>query len=106
MNEVLLIVGMGAVTFATRYPLLALVGRVQLPARVVAALRFVPVAVLTAIIAPAMLRPQGEIALSPENSYLVGGIVAMAIAWATGNLLYTIAGGLAFFLVWRLVLGV
>ncbi len=105
MHETLLIIGMGVVTFATRYPLLALVGRVQLPRRVFAALRFVPVAVLTAIIAPAMLRPEGHIALTPENSYLVGGLVAMLIAWYSRNLLYTIAGGLAFFLLWRAIIG-
>src|SRR5207302_6158295 len=53
VNEVLLIAGMALVTLAIRYPLLALVGKVSLPEPVLRALKYVPPAVLTAIIVPA-----------------------------------------------------
>lgn len=101
MNEVVLIAGMALVTFMIRYPLLALVGRVTLPETLVRALRYVPVAVLTAIIVPAMLLPQNEVDFSYTNAYLVAGLVAAAIAWKTKNLLLTIVLGMAFFLLWR-----
>ena len=104
-SEIILILGMLAVTFVARYPLLVIVGRIELPRNVFRALRYVPVAVLTAIIVPAALMPQGEIALGLNNAYFYGAIAAVLIAWRTQNLLYTIGGGMAFFLAWRLLLG-
>ena len=59
MNETLLIVGMAGVTLAVRYPVLALVGRLPLPEPVFRALRFVPPAVLAAIIVPGVLFKDG-----------------------------------------------
>ena len=74
MNEVRLIVGMALVTFAVRYPVLVLVGKIPLPDRVFRALRYVPPAVLAAIIVPAVLMPDNKtIDFSPSNSYLVAG---------------------------------
>ena len=104
MNEILLIAGMALVTFAARYPVLALVGRLQLPTRVLRALRFVPPAVLTAIVVPEMLIRDGDFALRPDNAYLVAGVVAALVSWRTKNLLLTISLGMGVFLVWRAVI--
>ncbi len=107
MNEFILILGMALVTFAVRYPVLVLVGKIPLPDRVFRALRYVPPAVLAAIIVPAVLLPDGvQIDFSPSNSYLIAGIVAALIAWRTKNLLLTIVLGMAVFLIWRVVIGV
>ncbi len=103
MRELLLILGMTVVTFATRYPPLALIGRMPLPRRVFRALQFVPVAVLTAIIAPGLLMPQGSIQIDPDNTYLIAGLVAIAIAAWTRSLLPTIIGGMAAFMIWRTI---
>ena len=105
MNEVLLVFGMTLVTFLIRYPMLAIVGQIELPTVLVRALRFVPVAVLTAIIVPAMLMPQGAIDLNLNNAYLYVGIISGLIAWRTKNLLLTIILGMAIFLLWRAVRG-
>jgi len=105
MNEILLLLGMTLVTFSVRYLPLLVVGRIQLPNKVMRALRYVPVAVLTAIIVPFMLRPQGTLFLSFENAYLVAGVASVVIAWRTRNLLATIAGGMAIFLLWRVLIG-
>jgi len=106
MNEVLLVVGMALVTFAVRYPVLVLVGKIPLPDRVFRALRYVPPAVLTAIIVPAVLIPDNKtVDFSPTNSYLVAGVISALIAWRTKNLLLTIVLGMAVFLVWRVVVG-
>lgn len=105
MNEVLLVLGMALVTFAVRYPPLALVGRLELPERVIRALRYVPVAVLTAIIVPAVLMPQGELDLRLENAYLIAGLTAVLVSWRTKNLLLTIVIGMGVFLVWRAIMG-
>jgi branched-subunit amino acid transport protein len=101
MNELLLITGMALVTFAIRYPMMVLVNRITLPPPLIQALRFVPVAVLTAIIFPSVLMPQGTITLGLNNAYLWGALATVIIAWRTRNLLLTIVLGMAFFLVWR-----
>jgi branched-subunit amino acid transport protein len=80
MNELTLILGMMAVTAVVRYPVLALVGRFDLPAPVFNALKFVPVAVLTAISVPEMLSPGGTLSLSYTNAHLVAGVVAVLAA--------------------------
>ena len=100
-NEVYLVLGMMAVTVAVRYPVLVLVGRISLPQRVLDALKFIPPAVLTAIIVPAVLTPAGQLDLSYTNAYLVAGLVAALLAWRTRNLLATILVGMLVFLVWR-----
>ncbi|MBK8025506.1 MAG: AzlD domain-containing protein [Chloroflexi bacterium] len=106
MNEWLLIFGMMVVTFGVRYGTMALVGRLPMPERVFKALRYVPPAVLSAIIVPAMLFPDGEtLSISLQNSYLVAGVVSALLAWRTRNLLLTIVLGMAFFLIYRAVFG-
>ncbi len=105
MNEFLLVLGMALVTFAVRYPVLVLVSKIPMPDRMFRALRYVPPAVLAAIIAPALLLPDGKtLDFSPTNTYLVGGIIAGLIAWRTKNLLLTIVLGMAFFLLLRALL--
>ncbi len=105
MSEPLLIAGMAVVTFAARYPLLALVGRLELPEPVVRALRFVPTAVLVAITVPAALMPQGALDISIHNAYLVGALVAVAVAWRSHNLLLTMGAGMTVFVLWRAFVG-
>ena len=106
MDEFLLILGMMLVTFGARYPVLALVGRIRLPERVLRALRYVPPAVLTAITIPAMLMPEGEIFLSHTNAYLVAGTATALVSWRTKNLLLTIVVGMGVFLAWRALTGI
>lgn len=101
MNEVVLIGGMALVTFLIRYPVLALVGRMELPARVLQGLRYVPLAVLTAIIIPEMFIRDDQFMLNLTNAYLVAGIASGLVAWRSKNLLLTITIGMAFFLIWR-----
>lgn len=110
MNEVALVIGMALVTFAVRYPVLLLVSRIPLPEALFRALRYVPPAVLAAIIAPAVLIPRNIILrntndLSPDNSYLVAGLVCVIVAWRTRHLLFTIILGMAAMLGWRALTG-
>lgn len=105
MNEVILIFGMMAVTFGIRYPPMAIIGRIELPKPALRALRYVPVAVLTAITVPAAVMPDDKIYIAFDNAYLIGAIVAIIVAWKTRNLLWTILIGMAVFLVWRAITG-
>lgn len=105
MNEFLLVAGMALVTFALRYPVLALLGRIQLPTAIRRALGFVPAAVLAALIAPAMFMPDGQhIVLHYRNAALIAGSGAVVVAWRSRNLLLAIVTGMAIFLAWRWLL--
>lgn len=97
-EQILLIVGMMLVTYGVRYSVLAMSGRIPMPKRVQDALRFVPVAVLTALCTPILLKPEGVLFLSLDNSHLVAGVVAIVIAAFTRHLLLTIVLGMALFL--------
>ena len=103
VQEIVLIAGMVAVTFAARLVPLALAERLRLPKALETALRYVPVAVLTAITVPAVLMPKGTLQLRVGNPYLFGSLAAIVVAWLTKRLLPTIAGGMAVFLFWKLV---
>ena len=91
----LTIIGMGIVTYAIRLSPIVLLERVELPRLVLRALRFVPAAVLSAIIFPELLRHSGAIDISFHNARLLAGVLAALIAWRTRNVLLTIAIGMA-----------
>jgi len=106
MNEIYLIGGMALITFAIRYPLLAFSGRIKLSPLLLQILRYVPPAVLTAIVAPAVLIPTGqEIIFSYTNPRLVGAIAALLVGFWQKNLLLTIIAGMLVFFIcqWLLV---
>lgn len=105
MNEFYLIAGMAAITFTIRYSLLYLGGRFQLSPKMTDLLRYVPPAVLTAIVVPAVLMPSGDsLMLTPTNARLMGAIVAVVVSYKTKNLLLTIGLGMVTFLLWQWVL--
>jgi len=104
-SEFFLVAGMALVTFAARYPALAFFGRLNPPPYVLQALKFVPPAVLTALIVPSVLLPEGELAVQLQNAALVAGVLAALIAWRTRNLLLTIVLGMAAFWLWRALIG-
>lgn len=105
MREVYLIAGMAIVTFSIRYLLLAISNRVKLSAQLIQALRYIPPAVLTAIIVPATLIPSGEeIILSYTNARLIGAIMAVIVSWYSKNLLLTILVGMLTFFAWQWLL--
>jgi branched-subunit amino acid transport protein len=101
MNEFWLILGMMLVTFLIRYPILAVSGRVGLSPKFMQILRYVPPAVLTAIVVPAVLMPQDTLWLSYGNARLIGATAAALVGFWQKNLLLTILVGMASFLIWQ-----
>ncbi len=94
MTTWLIVLGMGLITYLIRLSLVALMGRINVPPIIQQALRFVPPAVLSAIIFPELLRPNGTLDISPGNVRLLAGILAALVAWRTKNVLLTIAVGM------------
>ena len=105
-QEFYLIGAMAIITFFIRYPLLAFSSRIKLPSKIIQALEYLPPAILTAIIVPAVLMPtEDKITLSYTNAKLVGAIASILIGWRTKNLLATIIGGMLTFFVWQWLFG-
>jgi branched-subunit amino acid transport protein len=91
----LAIAGAGAVTFALRLSFIALLGRIEIPLFLGRALRFVPAAVLTAVVIPLLFYADGSLEVSLGNERLVAGVVAALICWRTRSVLFTLGGGMA-----------
>lgn len=89
------IVGMGIATYAIRLSLIPLLGRFTVPPLVQRALRFVPPAVLSALIFPELLLPGGTVMVSFGNPRLLAGVLAGVVAWKSKNVLLAIAVGMA-----------
>lgn len=88
------ILGMGLITYTIRLSLFLLPERVTLPPWLLRALRYVPAAVLSAIIFPEMLLADGQFYLSLGNERLLAGIIAGLIAWRTRHVGLTFVVGL------------
>ncbi len=101
----LVMITVGILTFATRLSFIVLLERWQTPPMLRRALRFVPVAVLTAIIAPELAMPAGHLDISFGNLRLLAGIVAILVAWKTRNIVWTIVAGMAALFVLQLWFG-
>ncbi len=91
----LTIAGAGAVTFALRLSFIALLGRMETPLFLGRALRFVPAAVLTAVVIPLLFYENGALEVSLGNARLLAGLVAALIAWRSRSVPLTLGGGMA-----------
>ena len=91
----LIILLAGPLTYAIRLSFIALSGRWQPPRLFQRALRFVPPAVLSAIILPEMLIQDGSLISTPLNPRLLAGLLAILVAWKTRNTVLTILAGMA-----------
>ena len=91
----LTILGAGVVTFGLRLSFVVLLGRVEVPAYLVKALRFVPAAVLTAVVIPLLFYSNGSLDVSLGNDRLLAGMVAALVAWRTKSVVFTLGAGMA-----------
>lgn len=91
----LTIISIGIATFAMRLSFTMLADRIDLPIHLQRALRFVPVAALTALIAPELVVLQGTLPFALDTSRLLAGLLAAGVAWRTRNVLLTISAGMA-----------
>lgn len=89
------LLGMGLITFAIRASFLLFSEHFTLSRRLERALKYVPAAVMAAIITPALVLPEGQIDLSITNVRLLAGIIAAIVAWRSRSILLTIVVGMA-----------
>ena len=105
MNIWLIMLLGGILTFGTRMSFILFIGDRDVDLRLKQALRFVPPAVLTAIIFPELLMPGGRLDVSLGNARLLAGAAAILVAWRTRNAVLTIVVGMIalWLLQWLLV---
>ena len=90
-----LMIATGIFTFGTRFVMLSGIIGKQLPAWLVEALGFVPIAVLTAIIVPAVLiDPASQNIVLKNNPRLLAALIAISVALITRQVITTIGAGL------------
>jgi branched-subunit amino acid transport protein len=102
----LLILVAGLLTFGTRLSFILLLHRLKVPGWFLRALRFVPMAVLSAIILPQLATRNSILDISLRNPQLYAGALAVLVAWRTRNVLLTILAGIVALLIFRVVLGI
>jgi branched-subunit amino acid transport protein len=102
----LLIFAVGAITYAARLSFIAFFARREMPPLLAEALKHVPVAMLTAIVVPAVvLAAPGELRLDPGNAKLIAALVGGAVAWWRQSAVLTIAVGMSVLWLLRYVVG-
>ena len=90
----IIIIGGMLVTYTTRLAFTVLIPPERMPQLLNRGLKFIPPAVLSAILVPAVLIVEGSVAITPNNHQLIAAIVATLAAWRLRNTWITIGVGL------------
>jgi branched-subunit amino acid transport protein len=98
------IVSIGLCTYAIRFSFIYLFGRIDsVPPRIRRVLRYVPAAVLAALVVPSVVTVQPTVGETLFDERLVAAGIAAMVAWRTEDVLYTIVVGMSAF--WTLRFG-
>ena len=89
-----IIIGGMIVTYLTRLSFTVILPSERFPDIFQRGLRFVPPAILAAIVLPELIRPDGVVDISLNNPYLIAGTIAAIVAWRTRNTWLTIILGM------------
>jgi len=85
----------GICTFALRFSFIYLFGRIDaVPPRIRRVLRYVPAAVLAALVVPSVVAVEATVGATLLDDRVLAGAVAAAVAWRTENVLATIVVGM------------
>lgn len=98
-----IILALGVATFAIRFSFLGLIGNRELPDWLLRHLRYTPVAILPALVTPAILWPEatgGDL----SAPHLLAAAVALGIGYWRKNAVLAAGAGMAVFLTLQAVL--
>ncbi len=91
----IMILGMTAVTFIPRYFPLAVLSKFEIPEIIVEWLRFIPPAILAALLFPGILILDGKIVLTQQNIFLIASLPTLLVAIYKKNIFLTVLVGMA-----------
>jgi len=101
----LTILGMAVVTYLPRLLPVYFLSSRSLPPLVVDWLRYVPVAVLAAMLFPSLLVQGDQVALAPNNIFLYAALPTLLVAWKTRSLFGSVMVGVVLVAAARYVFG-
>jgi branched-subunit amino acid transport protein len=103
--HVIVILAMGAVTYATRVGFFGFARQFQLHPLLRRLLEYVPLSILAALIFPAVLAPSGKLQSPATNIYVWAAVVTSAVLLVSRRPWVAIIVGVATMVVLRQVLG-
>jgi branched-subunit amino acid transport protein len=89
------IVAVGALNYLSRLSFIAFFASREMPPLLARALKFVPAAMLTALVLPMVLTPSAAGVLAGFNPRIPAAVVAAIVAWYTHSTLKTLGAGMA-----------
>lgn len=99
----MIIAGMAVVTYLTRVSFLVLLRKASLPDLLSRGLKFIPIGILTAFVVPGLLLPGGEVNLSWQNYYLLGGILSGLVAARWKSVFLAMGSGMILVVILQLI---
>ncbi len=100
----LTILGMALVTYLPRLAPVWLLASRSLPEIVITWLRYVPAAVLSAMLLPSLLLQENHLAITPGNLYLLAAIPTFLVAWKTRSMFGAVIVGMVLVALARLLI--
>jgi branched-subunit amino acid transport protein len=98
MRMWVIIIFSGLITVGIRLSFILLLDRINIPDWFRRSLRYVPAAVLTAILVPELTTWNEKMDLTWHNPQILAGIVAILVAWRTRNVFITLLSGMVVYL--------
>ena len=102
---VILILGMAAVTYATRVGFIGVARQFELHPLLRRSLEYVPASILAALVFPAVLAPSGKMVQPLTNTYVWAALITVAVLLTTKRQWLAIVVGVASLVVLRRLTG-
>jgi branched-subunit amino acid transport protein len=91
---IMVIIGAGIATYFTRFPLMVLSGKREIPGWLVKFMSFIAPSVLTALIVPVIFIKQGSLDISLSNEYVIAAAITGIAAYLSKNMLVSVITGI------------
>jgi len=99
------VIGMGVINFALRFPPIAVFSRTRIPAPLMRWLSFVPISVMGSLVALEVLRPAGQWSNPLTSPYLWAAVVTGFVFRFTRSFLGATVAGMGSFVLLRYLMG-
>ncbi|NLO38063.1 MAG: AzlD domain-containing protein [Ruminiclostridium sp.] len=102
-ETILIILGMSLVTYLPRVLPVVILSKMNIPEWFLQWLKYIPVAVLSALLVPGILISEGKLNFSLHNRNLLAAVPCIFIAYKTKNLFITVLSGVLLMLLLNLL---